>query len=59
MAQLKEIPSFNDALKQEMSSWDSLPLGYFLQIKNLGEAPASTSEFFLLIDDYGNCLLVE
>jgi hypothetical protein len=58
MAELQTIPSVDVAIKPQMNSWSSPPLGYLLQIKEIGESPNSSSAYFLEIDDNGNSLLI-
>jgi hypothetical protein len=48
-----------NAVANDQSSWASTPLGLFLLIKDTSESPNSGSEYYLLIDDNGNRLLIE
>jgi hypothetical protein len=43
----------------DQGSWTSAPAGIFLLIKDTSESPNSGSEYYLLIDDSGNRLLIE
>lgn len=52
MADLKVIPSLDTAIKPDMNSWSSPPLGILLLIE---EGPP---DYYLLIDDNGNRLLI-
>lgn len=52
MAELQEIPSLDTAIKPEMNSWRSDPLGLLLLIE---ESP----DHYLLIEDDGDRLLIE
>lgn len=52
MVELKIIPSLDTAIKPEMNSWSTPPLGILLLIE---EGPP---DYYLLIDDAGNRLLV-
>jgi hypothetical protein len=56
--EIQQIPSIDVAIKPEMNSWSNPPLGYLLQIKELGESPNTSSAYFLEIDDNGNRLLI-
>jgi hypothetical protein len=58
-ADLKEIYDIDTAIKPVMNSWSTPPAGLFLLIKNTTESPDTGSEYYLLIDDHGNRLLIE
>lgn len=52
MAELKEIYSRDTDLSNEQDSWGSLPAGFLLLIED-------SPEYYILIDDNGNKLLIE
>lgn len=54
---LQEIPTLDTAIKPDMNSWSSPPLGLLLLIEE-GPVPGPSDDFYLLIDDAGNRLLV-
>lgn len=54
MAELQEIPSLDTAIKPQMNSWSTPPDGILLLIE---EGPPD--DFYLLIDDTGNRLLIQ
>lgn len=53
MPTLQEIPTLDTAIKPQMNSWTSPPLGILLLIE---EGPPD--DFYLAIDDAGNRLLI-
>jgi hypothetical protein len=48
-----------DLVAVDQTSWSSLPLGLLLLIKDTSESPNAGSEYYLLVDDNGNRLLIE
>lgn len=54
MANLQEIPSLDTDIEPEMNSWSTPPAGVFLLIED-----GVSTDYFLLIDDSGNRLLIE
>jgi hypothetical protein len=54
MADLKEIPSLDTSVKADMNSWSTPPAGIPLRIES-----GPPNNFYLLIDDAGNRLLIE
>lgn len=59
MTQLKEIYSKDTDIEADHNSWTSLPAGFLLLIKDTSESPNLGLEYYLLIDDDGNRLLIE
>lgn len=53
MPTLQEIPTLDTAIKPQMNSWSTPPLGILLLIE---EGPPD--DFYLAIDDDGNRLLI-
>jgi hypothetical protein len=48
-----------NAVANDRASWTSRPVGLFVLIKDTDESPDTGTEYYLLIDDIGNRLLIE
>jgi hypothetical protein len=59
MAALQEIPKLDTAIEPAMNSWSTPPAGILLLIKASDESPDIGTEYYLLIDNNGNRLLIQ